>query len=172
MTQETTAPPLKKTKRKGLNRFLGLRRILVDAKRWYYRRIWGMNIHPTAQFSLSTKFDISHPHGVNVGAQTYIAFETRLLCHDVTRGLSLPVKIGENCFIGGRSMIMPGVEIGNNCIIGAGSIVTKSVPDNCIAAGNPAVVIRTGIEVGPFGRFLTADQVEHERVLAQEAGAA
>ncbi len=57
-------------------------------------------------------------------------------------------------------MILPGVEIEDNCIIGAGAVVTKSVPARSIAAGNPAKIIRTNIEVGPYGRFLNADEVE------------
>ena len=52
---------------------------------------------------------------------------------------------------------MPGVRIGNNCIVGAGAVVTKDVPDFSIVAGNPATIIRSGIEVGRYGRFLAAD---------------
>ena len=48
------------------------------------------------------------------------------------------IDIGENCFIGARSVIMPGVTIGDNCIVGAGSVVTKSIPPNTVVAGNPA----------------------------------
>ena len=48
------------------------------------------------------------------------------------------IEIGNNCFIGAGSIIMPGVTIGDNCIVGAGSIVTKSVAPNTIVAGNPA----------------------------------
>ena len=53
-----------------------------------------------------------------------------------------PVKIGKNVWVGSDSTILPGVEIGDGAIIGAGSVVTKSVPENCIAVGNPAKVIR------------------------------
>lgn len=52
------------------------------------------------------------------------------------------VTIGDNCWIGGNSVICPGVKIGNNVIIGAGSVVTKDIPDWAIAAGNPCKVIR------------------------------
>lgn len=51
-----------------------------------------------------------------------------------------PIKIGDNCWIGQRSIILGGVEIGDFVTIGAGSVVTKDVPSNCLAAGNPAVV--------------------------------
>jgi len=53
-----------------------------------------------------------------------------------------PVTIGDNCWLGGNSVICPGVTIGNNVVVAAGAIVTKDVPDWCIVAGNPARVIR------------------------------
>lgn len=53
-----------------------------------------------------------------------------------------PISIGEDCWIGGGAIICPGVKIGNRSIVGAGSVVTKDVPDDCIVAGNPAVVKR------------------------------
>ena len=53
-----------------------------------------------------------------------------------------PVTIGNNVWIGGSVTILPGVTIGNNCTIGAGSVVTKNIPDNSVAVGNPARVIR------------------------------
>lgn len=53
---------------------------------------------------------------------------------------SKPVKIGDNVWVGGNSVIFPGVSIGNNVTIGAGSIVTKNIPDNVLAFGNPCEV--------------------------------
>jgi acetyltransferase-like isoleucine patch superfamily enzyme len=156
----TLAPRPLKAKRRGLNKLSGLRNALVNLKRTYYRKLWGMDIDPTVQFSLSTKFDRTFPKGVHIGPQTYVAFDVRILTHDRTRGLYLHTRIGANCFIGGCSLILPGVEIGDNCVVGAGSVVTKSVPPRSIVAGNPAKVIRSDIEVGPYGRFLTADATE------------
>ena len=54
----------------------------------------------------------------------------------------LPVTIGDNVWIGGNSVICPGVTIGNNVVIGAGSVVNKDIPDGVLAAGNPCRVIR------------------------------
>lgn len=54
----------------------------------------------------------------------------------------ISVAIGDNVWIGGNSVINPGVTIGNNCVIGSGSVVTKDIPDNSIAVGNPARVMR------------------------------
>lgn len=53
-----------------------------------------------------------------------------------------PVHIGDNVWIGGGVVILPGVHIGNNVVIGAGSVVTKDIPDNTVACGNPCRVIR------------------------------
>ena len=53
-----------------------------------------------------------------------------------------PIEIGDNVWIGGDVIILPGVKIGNNTVIGAGSVVTKDVPANVIAVGNPCKVIK------------------------------
>ncbi len=55
---------------------------------------------------------------------------------------SAPVTLGNNVWIGGGSVILPGVTIGDNTTIGAGSVVSKSIPANCLAVGNPCKVIR------------------------------
>lgn len=55
---------------------------------------------------------------------------------------SKAITIGDNVWIGGSSVICPGVTIGDNAVIGAGSVVTKDIPSNCIAVGNPARVIK------------------------------
>ena len=57
------------------------------------------------------------------------------------------VRIGHNVWIGGNVTILPGVTIGNNCTIGAGSVVTHNIPDNVVAAGNPARIIKK-VETG------------------------
>jgi maltose O-acetyltransferase len=56
---------------------------------------------------------------------------------------SKAVSIGDNCWIGGGAIILPGISIGNNCVIGAGSVVTKNIPNDSMAVGNPAKVIKT-----------------------------
>jgi maltose O-acetyltransferase len=58
------------------------------------------------------------------------------------RTYALPVKIEDNVWIGGGVIILPGVTIGKNAVIGAGSVVTRSIPGNTIAFGNPCKVIR------------------------------
>lgn len=157
MSTAGAEPSTRVFKLRSLNELWWLRYAVVRAKWFYYTRIWGMDIDPTASFSLSVRFDKTYPAGMHVGARTYIAFDVAILSHDMTRGLYLHTRIGKHCFVGARSVILPGVEIGDECIVGSGSVVTKSVPPRCIVAGNPARIIRENIQVGPFGRFLTAD---------------
>lgn len=62
---------------------------------------------------------------------------------------NMPVRIGRNCWIGAGVLIMPGVSIGDNSVIGAGSVVTKDIPANVLAFGNPCKVQR---ELGKHDR--------------------
>lgn len=55
---------------------------------------------------------------------------------------NMPVHIGKNCWLGAGVVVMPGVTIGDNSVIGAGSIVTKDIPANVVAVGNPCRVLR------------------------------
>lgn len=80
-----------------------------------------------------------------------------------------PVKIGDNCWIGGGVTICPGVSIGDNTVIGAGSVVIHDIPADCVAAGNPCKVIR---KIGEHDKMyyykdreITAADLEEERLL-------
>ena len=55
---------------------------------------------------------------------------------------NFPVKIGKNCWLGAGVIVLPGVTIGDNTVIGAGSVVTKDIPSNVVAVGNPCRVLR------------------------------
>ena len=87
--------------------------------------------------------------GIEIGDGSLIGHNTTIatLNHDFNplkrQNLTpSPVKIGKNVWIGSDCTILPGVEIGDSVIIGAGSVVTKSIPTNTIAVGNPARVIK------------------------------
>lgn len=71
------------------------------------------------------------------------------------------VSIGDNVWIGGNTVICPGVHIGNNVVIGAGSVVTKDIPDMVIAAGNPCRVIRS-ITDGDRRYFFRKELIDDE----------
>lgn len=58
------------------------------------------------------------------------------------RTYALPIRIGNGCWLGGGVIVLPGVTIGDGCVIGAGSVVTKDIPPNSLAVGNPCRVIR------------------------------
>ena len=55
---------------------------------------------------------------------------------------NLPVRIGRNCWLGAGVIVMPGITIGDNSVIGAGSVVTRDIPANVVAVGNPCRVLR------------------------------
>lgn len=79
---------------------------------------------------------IDHSHGCNSAEE--------LIIHPSERDLFSkgPIIIGERCWICENVVILPNVSIGNECIIGANAVVTKDIPDRCVAVGNPAVVVR------------------------------
>jgi acetyltransferase-like isoleucine patch superfamily enzyme len=137
----------------SLNQLRSVRRLVVGLRRAWLRRVWGLDIHPTVEMSLSAKFDLTYPAGIHVSAYSYVAFDARILSHDMTRNLRVHTRIGQNCFIGGRSLILPGVTVGDSCIVGAGSVVTRDVPPNSIVAGNPARVIYTDAHLLSYGRI-------------------
>lgn len=100
----------------------------------------------------------SEPYLITIGDNTTISFDVVFCTHDgatrVLRNLATndndkqiviykPIKLGKNCFIGCRSVILAGVTIGDNCIIGASSLVTKNMPANTVCGGNPCNVICT-----------------------------
>jgi len=87
---------------------------------------------------------------VNIGSNVFFAPNVQIYTatHPLEAELrktlenALPISIGDDCWIGGNSIILPGINIGKGCVIGAGSVVTKDIPDNSLAVGNPAKVIR------------------------------
>jgi acetyltransferase-like isoleucine patch superfamily enzyme len=139
--------------RRGVARALklALRRGLMTVRRSYYVRVFGMDISDSAWFSLKVHFDVTHPRGIHIGPQSYVAFGAVILTHDMTRGVYANTRIGARCFIGAHSIILPGLTIGDGSIVGAGSVVTEDVPPAVIVAGNPAKVIRSGIRTYRFG---------------------
>lgn len=143
---------------KSLNQLRWLRLAIVAVRRAIVERRLGIDVHPSASVSLTSRFVNRRRHSITVGAETLIAFKTLLISHDAMTGEDRPVRIGRRCFIGGGSLIAPGVTIGDECIVAAGSVVTSDVPAQSIVGGNPARVIRSGISVGPFGRLAGADE--------------
>ena len=118
------------------------------------------DISKTGFIAGSVKFDsVAYANRITVGEQTTISANVFILVHDYSIGTAIrsirpttpgdmprflsEVKIGNNCFIGARSIILPGTTIGDNTIVGAGSVVKGNIPAGVIVAGNPARVIKT-----------------------------
>ena len=123
----------------------------IGFRRFYLRRFWGVDLHPTCRISLKANLDLTNPRGVHVGAGSYVAFGAVILAHDMSRLVHMHTSIGRNCFIGAHAIIMPGVSIGDQCIVGAGSVVTKDIPANSVCVGNPARVVKSGIRTRTYG---------------------
>lgn len=112
------------------------------------RKFYKMSIGKNCVISWTAHLDKSiNPQGIHIGNNVWILRGAIVLAHDHCRGIKADTYIGDNSVIGINSIIMPGVTIGEQCIVGGGAIVTKNVPPNCIVAGNPARIIRTGIKV-------------------------
>ena len=99
---------------------------------------------------------------IKIGANAFIAPNVSIYTaghpvHPAARNTlfeyGMDVTVGDNCWIGGNTVICPGVTIGDNCVIGAGSVVTKDIPAWSVAAGNPCRVLRKVTEADRFTYF-------------------
>lgn len=128
-----------------------LHKRLALARCVYLNRVWGMHIGEGSRISGKAFLDKANPAGVHIGAFTIVTPGVRVFTHDFVKGRNSDTRIGSNCFIGADSIVMSGVTVGDHCIIAAGSIVTQDVPSRSIVAGNPARVVRSGINTGRYG---------------------
>ena len=134
---------------------------IVQKLRFWKYRMMGYDIHPTVRLERGLNLDRINAKGIHIGRDTEITSRVTILSHRLiphiytdkhgnertkSTGIVCDTYIGHSCLIGTGATIMPGVKIGNYCIVGAGAVVTKNVPDKTIVAGNPARVIKEGIE--------------------------
>ncbi|MCH5248610.1 MAG: sugar O-acetyltransferase [Lachnospiraceae bacterium] len=112
---------------------------------------YGWNIEVGDNFFANYNLTILDVGKVTIGANAQIAPNVSIYTashpiHPDSRNsgyeYGLPITIGDNVWIGGNSVILPGITIGNNAVIGAGSVVTSDIPYNVIAVGNPCKIIR------------------------------
>lgn len=106
------------------------------------------NVHIYGKVSWSTE-----PWIITIGDDVYITDGVKFLTHDggtllyrkyvSDLEITKPITIGNQVYIGNNVIILPGVNIGNNVIIGAGAVVSKDIPDNSVAVGVPARVIKS-----------------------------
>lgn len=137
-------------------KFLSTKKYRKWAK--YYFSECGVVFHGTPKYiNYDVNFDLTRSGLIHVGDKTVITKGCTLLTHDFSIECGLlainktdpnyemqflrEIHIGNNCFIGYNSIILPGTNIGDNCIVGAGSVVSGTIPENSVIAGNPAKFI-------------------------------
>lgn len=133
-----------------------IRKVFAETKGDFYiepplNANWGCNTHIGKDFyanfnlTLVDDADIYIGDHVMIAPNVVIATGTHPVCPELREQVyqyNLPVTIGDNVWLGAGSIILPGVTIGKNSVIGAGSVVTKDIPENVVAVGNPCRVLR------------------------------
>lgn len=133
----------------------------------------GENVH-----LYNTNIDFGHGFLVSIGNNVTLTGVT-VLAHDASTQIPFGVskvgrvRIGNNVFVGHGTIVLPGVTIGDNCVIGAGSVVSKDVPSDSVAVGNPIHVVssytdfvnkhKTQIGQRPTFSTFWADKTEEEK---------
>ena len=134
---------------KGLLGYIGDDSIIINQP---FRCDYGKQISVGKRFFANFNFTVLDEAQVTIGDDCFIGPNVSIYtaCHSTDpvernsrREWAEPVTIGDNVWIGGSVTILPGVTIGDNVTIGAGSVVTKDIPSNSIAVGNPCKVIKT-----------------------------
>lgn len=112
---------------------------------------YGYNIDVGENFFANYNFTVLDVARVSIGRYAMIAPNVAIYTaghplHPASRNSGYeygrPVAIGDNVWIGGNTVINPGVRVGDNVVIGSGSVVTRDIPDNALAVGNPCRVLR------------------------------
>lgn len=122
--------------------------IATNAYPEFLRRWYKMDLGKGVRIAHKAHLDKSiNPKGIHIGDRSWILNGAFVMAHDHCRALRTDTYIGHDCVVGINAIIMPGVHIGDEVVIGSGAIVTKDIPSNSIAVGNPAKIIKTNIHV-------------------------
>lgn len=111
---------------------------------------YGYNIHCGEKVFFNVNCVVLDENKVSIGSNVFVGPGVQIYTasHPLeammrrTHKISKAVTIGNDCWIGGNAIILPGISIGNGVVIGAGSVVTKNIPDNVMAVGNPAKIVK------------------------------
>lgn len=105
----------------------------------------GSNFYSNHNLTILDVCPVTIGDNVMVGPQVMISTATHPIdpLERRTTEYGAPIRIGDDVWIGGNVSILPGITIGHRCVIGTGSVVTKDIPENSVAVGNPCRVIRT-----------------------------
>ncbi len=120
--------PVRYAKKIGVN-FMGEVKIYGSVS--YSTEPWLITVGKDCHITDGVKFE-THDGGT-------LLFRKNIPDLEITK----PITIGDECYIGNNVIFLPGVTVGNHCIIGAGAIVSRDIPDNSVAVGVPARVIKT-----------------------------
>jgi acetyltransferase-like isoleucine patch superfamily enzyme len=161
VTQFNQAGPKEIERRSNiLDKLLGAKKDNVFIKQPFYCD-YGYNIKIGENFFSNFNFTILDESTVTIGDNVLVGPNVSI--YTVNHAVNIakrnagieyarPVSIGNNVWIGGNVVILQGVTIGDNSIVGAGSVVTKSIPANVLAAGNPCKVLREFSDEDLFGK--------------------
>lgn len=114
----------------------------VKLKRYLYRMFLGMKIGNKTSIAYKAMPDLMFPERITIGENSVIGYNATLLTHEylIDEYRIGNIEIGSNVLIGANALILPGVTIGDNAIIGAMTLVSKDVPANSFAYGNPMII--------------------------------
>lgn len=140
-----------------------LREVLAEAGENLYiepplHANWGCNTHVGKNFYANFNLTLVDDADIFIGddcmfaPNVIIATGTHPVLPELRKQVyqyNLPVRIGNCVWLGAGSIVLPGVTIGDNTVVGAGSVVTKDLPANVVAVGNPAKILR---EIGEYDR--------------------
>ncbi len=115
-------------------------------RRFVQTRVWGMDIHPSADIATSALIDRTFPKGVHIAAGAAIGEQAVVLTHDIANRVWLHTYIGEGATLGARAIVLPGLKVGNGAVVLPGSVVTEDVPDGATVRGNPGKLIAPGMD--------------------------